>query len=125
MKLTRIALLFLCVVCSAFSSHAQTAQHWRGDIPFTFKIKNQIFQPGTYDISLDINHGVMSLTNNLHPGEHMTWLGIPSDRAAVATMRFALAGDQYMLTSVAAGNWRTLPPHLPSNTQEAMVVFPQ
>lgn len=124
MRFNRTVLLFLCIACCVLSGNAQTHQ-WRGNIPFSFKIKNQTFQPGMYDISIDANRGVVNLSNDLHPGEHMVWIGMPSDEMTVATMRFVLDGDTYLLTSVAAGNWQTLPPRVPHNAQEATVVFPQ
>lgn len=124
MKFIRPALLFLCVVFCAMSGYAQN-QHWRGNIPFAFKIKNQSFQPGVYDILIDANRGIVSLANHQNPGAHMLWIGVPSDHVDLATMHFALAGGTYMLTSVMAGNWSTPTPHVPNNAQEAKVVFPQ
>lgn len=124
MRFIRTALLMLSVVFCAMSGIAQD-QHWRGDIPFSFKIKNQTFPAGAYDISVDAAHGVVSLSNNLHPGEHMAWVGIPADKGALAKMRFVLDGDSYLLMSVAAGSWITMPPHSLHHTQEATVVFPR
>jgi|HubBroStandDraft_2_1064218.scaffolds.fasta_scaffold1204924_1 hypothetical protein len=124
MRFIRTALLLFGVALCAMSGIAQD-QHWRGNIPFSFKIKNQTFPAGAYDISVDTAYGVVSLSNALHPGEHMVWVGIPADRKALATMRFAFNGDNYMLVSVAAGSWMSTPPHGPRHTQEATVVFPQ
>jgi hypothetical protein len=124
MRFSRIVFLFLCAAFGALTGNAQ-AQHWRGNIPFSFKIKNQAFQPGMYDISLDVSRGLVSLSNNSHASDHIMWIGVPSDRNVGATMRFVLVGDAYVLTSVAAGNWQTPRPRLPGNAQEATVVFPQ
>jgi hypothetical protein len=124
MRFIRTALLLLSIASCAMSGIAQD-QRWRGDIPFSFKIKNQTFSAGVYDISVDTAHGVVSLSNDLHPGEHMAWVGVPDDKRGLATMHFALEGDSYLLISVAAGNWMTMPPHGPHHTQEATVVFPQ
>lgn len=125
MRFIRTVLLLFSVALCAMSGLAQDQQHWRGSVPFTFKVKNQTFPPGSYDISVDISHGVVSLANVLHPGEHMTWVGIPADSRALATMHFVVDGDSYMLTSLAAGSWMTIPSHRPQGKQEAIVVFPR
>lgn len=124
MRFIRTALLLLSVAFCAMSGFAQN-QRWRGEIPFSFKIKNQTFSAGVYDISVDAARGVVSLSSNLHPGEHMQWVGIPADKRALASMHFAHDGDSYLLISVAAGSWMTIPPHAPRHTQEATVVFPR
>ena len=123
MRFIRTALLSLSVACCAVTGIAQ--DRWRGNIPFSFKINNQTFPAGAYDISVDVAHGVMNLSNYLHPGEHMQWIGMPADQQNIATLHFAMDGDSYLLMSVAAGNWATHPPRKPRDTQEATVVFPR
>jgi hypothetical protein len=122
MRIIRTALLSLCVISCALSSLAQE-KHWRGNIPFNFTIKNQAFAAGDYDITVDLNNGVVQLAGGLHPRQHMTWIGFPSEPRSQATMLFAVQGDRYALMSIAAASWKTLPPHKPKNVLEATVLF--
>lgn len=123
MRFFRIALFLSCLALCAVSGMAQT--HWRGDINFPFKVKNQSFPPGVYDVSLDLERGLVTLANLEHPEQRVLWLGLPSDPHAATLLRFAGADHEYRLRSIVAGSWEArIVAHVPKNAQEASVVFP-
>jgi hypothetical protein len=124
MRLFRAALFLSTLAFCAVSGMAQT-KNWRGDIPFAFKVKSQSFPPGVYDVSLDVERGLVSLSNREHPGQRVMWLGIPSDEHAATLLRFVAADDGFSLRVIAAGSWEArMISHAPKNEQEALVVFP-
>jgi hypothetical protein len=124
MRFIRTALFLLTLALCAVSGMAQT-KIWRGDIPFAFKVKNQSFPPGVYDVSLDVERGFVSLASHEHPGQRIMWLGLPSDEHSATLLRFAVADDEYRLRTIVAGPWEArIVSHAPKNEQDALVVFP-
>lgn len=124
MRFLRTALCLSTLALCAVSGMAQS-KNWRGDIPFAFKVKNQSFPPGAYDVSLDVARGLVTLASHEHPGRRIIWLGLPSDEHAATLLRFVAAEDEFRLQAIIAGSWEArIISHAPKNEQKASVVFP-
>jgi hypothetical protein len=102
MRLTfRASILSSVFLCAMAASASSTA---RADLPFSFVIKGQSFSPGSYDIVMDPTHSFITLSNQRHFAERVSFTLGPADEAAApATLRFDMCDGRAFLRDIHMG----------------------
>ncbi len=104
MRLSTMALVLLTTtLCSSF---AFAANQTRVDIPFSFSAMGKAFPPGSYDISIDENLRVVSLTNKDIPADFILRLTTPADSVDIRTptvLTFRIDGSSHSLETIRIG----------------------
>ena len=103
MKLKLISysvLAFALSLVGVSSAHAQADQVERANIPFDFYAGNHKMPAGTYNIALDLQGDVITLTDN--SGDAAFLMGFPAgdDGGYKSELVFDHSGDSYFLREV-------------------------
>jgi hypothetical protein len=100
-RMLALALLF----CAPGAFAAETVSV---DIPFSFESGGKHFQPSQYDVRLDEDRRLLTLTSRQTPSKQLSLLAEPtdSDRHATAlTIRFESAGGVLALRVIRLGSY--------------------
>lgn len=93
---------------STLGVQAFAEQHWRVVVPFQFEANGRSFPAGAYDIAMDIDHGLVTLSNDQNPAKRLQWLAIPADGGShAASLKFGGNGVHFTLITLNAGKWAT------------------
>ncbi len=95
----------LALSSAAFCATAAfAANQARVDVPFSFTAEGQSFPAGMYDVTMDMNHNCITLTNEGDAGKHIMWTAGPADRAKTsAVVRFDQLGSDHALKNIQFG----------------------
>jgi hypothetical protein len=88
--------MFIFAAALASSSAAFALNKVTVNVPFNFESHGKTYQAGRYDVRLDTNQGVMTLTNHNDPKQSVMWAVSPAEfgpNAPLLSMKFDDAED--------------------------------
>jgi len=80
------------------------------DVPFNFESHGKVFPAGKYDVKLDANRSILTLSSRMVPSKTLSWGVGPAETALrdpVLNMKFDQVGDQHELRTVRLGGYQT------------------
>lgn len=83
--------MFVFAAALASSSAAFALSKVTVNVPFNFESHGKTYQAGKYDLRLDQNENVLTLTNHDHPSQSIMWAAFPADfgpNTPAATLKF-------------------------------------
>jgi hypothetical protein len=99
MKTILKSLLLLTVVF--FATAAFAADRLKVDVPFSFTTMGQSFPAGEYNIAMNANHCVLTLSSQSDTAMHVAFVVRPTDpRPAPGIVTFDAQGDHYSLRNI-------------------------
>jgi hypothetical protein len=99
-------MVFLALIFCSLGVQAFAERHWQVVVPFQFEAKGKSFPAGSYDVTLAVDRGLVTLVNTQNATERLQWLGIPSDgNSHDASLKFGEDGSAFELLEVTAGKW--------------------
>ena len=105
-----VALTMTALSAASVRPVAATSEELRAQIPFSFTVNKAVLPPGTYQVDIDNEAGMVELRDMGHAGFA---LGIPFDDSRIreAKLVFHRYGDEYVLREVwtGTGTGRELP----------------
>ncbi len=89
------------------------------NVPFGFTSHGQSYPAGSYEVSLDANHGFVTLASKTDATKHITWNVGPAEAASTPTVvKFDHIGADYELKTIQIGEHVT--PVLDKNIQQSV-----
>jgi hypothetical protein len=102
MKITLKTLLLSSAALCATAAFA--ADHAKVDVPFSFTAKGQSFPAGSYDVAMDANHSIVTLSSKSDTTKEISWTVRPAEAAKTpAVIRFDQVGTDYALKTIQLG----------------------
>ena len=80
------------------------------DIPFSFESHGQVFPASRYDVSLNYNRGMLTLTSRTNPADRATWMTVFAEKGPMdqeLSLQFDRNGNIPELHSVRLGTHET------------------
>ena|ERR1700751_3881610 len=78
--------MFIFAAALASSSAAFALSKVTVNVPFSFESHGKTYQAGRYDVRLDLNQSVITLTNHDHPAQSVMWMAQPAEFGPDAPM---------------------------------------
>jgi hypothetical protein len=73
-------------------------------VPFGFTAKGESFPAGQYNVALDANHNVLTLSSETDTAMKISWSAGPAEAAATpALIKFDRVGSDYALRTIQLG----------------------
>ena len=83
---------------------AFAANQAKVNVPFNFTAQGQPYPAGSYEVDLDVNHNVMTMTSKTDTTKHFSWNVGPADAANTpAVIKFDHVGANYALKTIQIG----------------------
>ena len=117
MQINFKAIAFSSIAFCATAAFA--ANQARVNVPFNFTAEGQSYPAGSYDVSLDANHNVVTMASKTDATKHISWTVGPAESAnAPAVIKFDHVGADYDLKTIQLGERVT--PVLDKNVQQSV-----
>ena len=102
MQLTLKTLVFASAALCATAAFA--ANQARVDVPFSFTAKGQSYPAGSYEVTLNPDHNLVTMMSNADAAKQITWSVNPADPApAPALVTFNQFGADHTLKTIQLG----------------------
>ena len=102
----RLSLKSLVLGSAALCATAAfAANQARVDVPFSFTAKGQTYPAGAYDLAVNANHTIVTISSQVDLGKQIQWNVRPTEAAAYpAVMTFDQAGTDHALRTIQLGD---------------------
>ena len=98
---------------------AFAVDHARVNVPFGFTAKGQSFPAGEYNVAMDANHNVVTLSSETDTSKQISWATGPAEATPTpALVKFDRIGSDYALRTIQLGEHVT--PNLDRNNKNGV-----